>query len=291
MEKYRSIISKLEDWAEQKVLSIKSVGNDGGISKVELITFKNEASYFLKTGSSTVDVFEKEARGLSELKKAKAIRVPKVFYVDHDCLLLEEIHRGRQSSDFFSNFGRQLARMHQYGALRFGFPQDNYIGRTPQINICNKFEAENWCDFYYNKRLLYQYKLAESKGIVGPELKKGFILLENRIEEILEGSEEKPSLLHGDLWSGNFLCDLQSQPCLFDPAVYYGHREAELAMTRLFGGFDASFYSSYQNAYPLPEGFDYRQNIYMLYHVLNHLNIFGDRYYGQAVELLNFYFD
>ncbi|MRT93601.1 fructosamine kinase family protein [Ancylomarina sp. 16SWW S1-10-2] len=291
MEKYRTIISKLEDWAGQKVLSTKTKGGDDGISKVDLLTFEKGNTCFLKTGNCAVDVFEKEAKGLHELRKAKAIRVPEVLYVDQDCLLLEEIHIGWQSPDFFSNFGRQLARMHQYGALRFGFPQDNYIGSTPQINVCNKFEAENWCDFFYNKRLLYQYKLAESKGLVGPELKKGFILLENRIEEILEGSEEKPALLHGDLWAGNFLCDSHSQPCVFDPAVYYGHREAELAMTRLFGGFDASFYSSYQRTYPLPEGYDYRQNIYMLYHVLNHLNLFGDKYYGQAVKLLDFYFD
>tara|TARA_R110001583_G_scaffold99969_1_gene245569 strand:+ start:5732 stop:6604 length:873 start_codon:yes stop_codon:yes gene_type:complete len=290
MENYRAIISKVEDWAGQKVLSSKSISG-GCISKAELLTFEKGSTCFMKTRCSAADVFEKEAKGLHELKKSGAIRVPEVLYLDQDCLLLEPIHIGEQSPEFFSNFGRKLARLHQYGALRFGFPQDNYIGNTPQINTCNKLEAENWCDFYYNKRLLYQYKLAESKGIVGPELKNGFILLENRIEEILESSEEKPALLHGDLWSGNFLCDSQSQPCLIDPAVYYGHREAELAMTRLFGGFDASFYSSYQKTYPLPEGYDYRQNIYMLYHVLNHLNLFGNNYYGQAVKLLWSYLD
>ena len=290
MENYRTIISKVEDWAGQKVMSTKSVGG-GCISKAEMLTFEKGNTCFIKTRCSSADVFEKEAKGLHELKKANAIRVPEVLFVDEDCLLLEQIHLGEQNPEFFSNFGRQLARLHQYGALRFGFPQNNYIGNTPQINTCNKLEAENWCDFYYNKRLLHQYKLAEENGLVGPELKNGFILLENRIEEILEGSEEKPALLHGDLWSGNFLCDERSQPCLIDPAVYYGHREAELAMTRLFGGFDDSFYSSYQKTYPLPEGYDYRENIYMLYHVLNHLNSFGNNYYGQAVRLLWSYLD
>ncbi|RZT96059.1 fructosamine-3-kinase [Ancylomarina subtilis] len=290
MENNRSIISKVEDWAGQKVVSARPVGG-GCISKSELLTFEKGSTCFIKTACSASDVFEKEAKGLQELKKAGCIRVPEVLFVDKDCLLLEQIHIGEQGSDFFSNFGRQLARLHQYGALRFGFPQDNYIGATPQINTCNKVEAENWCDFYYNKRLLYQYKLAEEKGLAGEELKNGFILLENRIEEILEGSEEKPALLHGDLWSGNFLCDSQSKACLIDPAVYYGHREAELAMTRLFGGFHASFYSAYQKSYPLPQGYDYRQNIYMLYHVLNHLNLFGTSYYGQAVKLLWSYLD
>lgn len=290
MENYRTIISKVEDWAGQKVLSTKSIGG-GCISKAELLTFEKGNTCFMKTTCSAPDVFEKEAKGLLEIRKASCIRVPDVLFVDQDCLLLEQIHIGEQGFDFFTNFGRQLARLHQYGALRFGFPQDNYIGNTPQINTCNKVEAVSWCDFYYNKRLLYQYKLAEEKGLVGPELKNGFILLENRIEEILEGSEEKPALLHGDLWSGNFLCDSQSQVCLIDPAVYYGHREAEMAMTRLFGGFDSSFYSSYQKTYPLPEGYDYRQNIYMLYHVLNHLNLFGNNYYGQAVKLLWSYLD
>lgn len=290
MENYRTIISKVEDWAGQKVMSTKSIGG-GCISKAEMLTFEKGESCFMKTRCSAADVFGKEAKGLQELKKANTIRVPEVLFVDQDCLLLEQIHIGEQAPEFFSNFGRQLARLHQYGALRFGFPQDNYIGNSPQMNTCNKLEAENWCDFYYNKRLLYQYKLAEENGLVGPELKNGFILLENRIEEILEGSEEKPALLHGDLWSGNFLCDEQSQACLIDPAVYYGHREAEMAMTHLFGGFDTSFYSSYQKTYPLPEGYDYRQNIYMLYHVLNHLNSFGKNYYGQAVKLLWSYLD
>lgn len=290
MENYSTIISKVEDWAGQKVLSTKPIGG-GCISKAEFLSFEDGSTCFMKTSHTAPDVFEKEAKGLQELRKAGCIRVPKVLFFDQDCLLLERIQQGEPAFDFFTNFGRQLARLHQYGALRFGFPQNNYLGSTPQINTANKVEAENWCDFYYNKRLLYQYKLAEEKGLIGPELKNGFILLENRIEEILEGSEEKPALLHGDLWSGNFLCDSKSQACLIDPAVYYGHREAEMAMTRLFGGFDQAFYSSYQKTYPLPEGYDYRQNIYMLYHVLNHLNIFGNNYYGQAVRLLWYYLD
>lgn len=290
MEKARAIKLKIEDWAGKKVVRSKAL-TGGCVSDAQLLTFEDASTCFMKTACAYPDAFQQEAKGLQELKKANCIRIPEVLYVDQDCLLLEEIKLGEQSDHFFADFGRQLARLHQYGALRFGFPQNNYIGNTPQVNVCNHLEATNWCDFYYNKRLLYQYKLAEEKRLVGPELKNGFILLENRIEEILEGSEEKPALLHGDLWSGNFLCDHQSQACLIDPAVYYGHREAELAMTRLFGGFSTHFYSSYQKTYPLPEGYDYRQNIYMLYHVLNHLNLFGRSYYGQAVKLLWSYLD
>ena len=120
-------------------------------------------------------------------------------------------------------------------------------------------------------------------------MKEGINELGNKIEEILSGSEEKPALLHGDLWSGNYMPDENGNACLIDPAVYYGHREADLAMTKLFGGFDSNFYSAYNEAYPLKDGWRYRENIYKLYHVLNHLNLFGWGYYSQAISLIKSY--
>ena len=279
------IISKIEDWAGKKITSYKSISG-GSIASTDQIQFEDGTSCFLKTGAKQPDAFLKEANGLKEIRKADCIRVPEVLFVDEEFLLLEFIEQGRKDKDFFTCFGTQLANLHMKSASKFGFKEDNYIGATPQLNIPNKIEATSWSDFYYNKRLLFQYKLAEQNKLVGNELKNGFLLLENRIEEILEGSEEKPALLHGDLWGGNFLCDKRSNPVLIDPAVYYGHREAELAMTKLFGGFTNQFYHSYRKTKPLPQGYDHRENIYLLYHVLNHLNLFGSSYYGQAVRLV-----
>ncbi|MDE5416670.1 fructosamine kinase family protein [Labilibaculum sp. DW002] len=279
------VFSKIEDLIGQKITGFKSISG-GSIATSNQIRFEDGKYAFLKTNPYDDTMFFKEANGLKEIHKTECIRAPKVLLVDSDLLLLEFIEEGRKDKDFFSRFGFQMANLHRKTSSKFGFKENNFIGATPQTNIAIKTEATNWCDFYYNKRLLYQYELAESNGLVGNELKNGFLILESRIEEILEGSEEKPSLLHGDLWSGNFLCDQQSNPCIMDPAVYYGHREADLAMTKLFGGFPDEFYRAYQKENPLPQGFDYRENIYLLYHVLNHLNLFGNSYYGQAVRLV-----
>ncbi|MBI9058696.1 MAG: fructosamine kinase family protein [Labilibaculum sp.] len=279
------VFSKIEDLIGQKITGFKSISG-GSIATSNQIRFEDGKYAFLKTDPYDDTMFFKEANGLKEIHKTECIRAPKVLLVDSDLLLLEFIEEGRKDKDFFSRFGFQMANLHRKTSSKFGFKENNFIGATPQTNIAIKTEATNWCDFYYNKRLLYQYELAESNGLVGNELKNGFLILESRIEEILEGSEEKPSLLHGDLWSGNFLCDQQSNPCIMDPAVYYGHREADLAMTKLFGGFPDEFYRAYQKENPLPQGFDYRENIYLLYHVLNHLNLFGNSYYGQAVRLV-----
>ncbi len=279
------VFSKIEDLIGQKITGFKSISG-GSIATSNQIRFEDGKYAFLKTDPYDDTMFFKEANGLKEIHKAGCIRVPKVLLVNSELLLLEFVEEGRKDKDFFSRFGFQMANLHRKTSSKFGFKENNFIGATPQTNIAIKTEATNWCDFYYNKRLLYQYELAESNGLVGNELKNGFLILESRIEEILEGSEEKPSLLHGDLWSGNFLCDQQSNPCIMDPAVYYGHREADLAMTKLFGGFPDEFYRAYQKENPLPQGFDYRENIYLLYHVLNHLNLFGNSYYGQAVRLV-----
>ena len=182
--------------------------------------------------------------------------------------------------------------MHSYINTRekyFGFYEDNYIGSTSQINIADECEKLDWTKFYFNKRLKFQFDLAEKKGCGGEELRKAFSKLENKFVDILKSNDEKPSLLHGDLWSGNYITDENGKACLIDPAVYYGHREADLAMTKLFGGFDSSFYAAYNEEYPLDDGYLYRENVYKLYHILNHLNLFGVGYYQQAVSLIKFY--
>ena len=132
-------------------------------------------------------------------------------------------------------------------------------------------------------------KLAEANGYGSAELSSTFSKLEDNFDIILNGSEEAPTLLHGDLWGGNYMVDSEGMPVLIDPAVYYGHREADLAMTQIFGGFSPEFYRAYHQEYPLKAGWEYRQNIYKLYHILNHLNLFGSGYYGQAIQLMKYY--
>jgi fructosamine-3-kinase len=231
-----------------------------------------------------------EASGLQELAKANVIRVPQVFLAEESFILMEDIRSGAKKNHFFESFGRKFAQLHQYHSESFGFYEDNFIGSTPQKNITRDEEAINWTSFFMNNRLLFQFRLAEQNGYATDKLRRGFHLLEEKIEDILKGSEEKPSLLHGDLWGGNYLCDESGEPVLIDPAVYYGHREADLAMTRLFGGFSPEFYQTYREEYPLPFGWDYRENLYLLYHVMNHLNLFGRSYYAQAERLLWAYF-
>jgi fructosamine-3-kinase len=136
---------------------------------------------------------------------------------------------------------------------------------------------------------LFQLQLAENFDNSTPELRKGISKLEDKLEDIIGNSKEKPSLLHGDLWGGNFMIDEKGSAVLIDPAVYYGHREADLGMTKLFGGFSSEFHKSYNEIFPLEDGYEYRENIYKLYHVLNHLNLFGGGYYSQAISLIKFY--
>ena len=286
----REIIKlKIESVINDKIASQRPVSG-GCINDAKIITTKSGKSYFVKTNSnSNKDMFLKEANGLRELAKANVIRVPNVIYADNDFIIIENIIPSSKNKLFWEYFGRDFARLHKFTSKSFGFYEDNYIGSTPQLNIANQIESVNWIDFYFNKRLLFQYKLAENNGYAGEELRKVFFQLESKISSILKDCDAKPSLLHGDLWSGNFLTDETGNACLIDPAVYYGHREADLAMTKLFGGFDASFYSAYNEEYRLDDGYEYRENIYKLYHVLNHLNLFGSGYYHQAVSLIKYY--
>lgn len=278
------ICDLIEKETNDQVIKTSLVGG-GCISNSERLLMKSGRIFFLKSGRSG-NLFFCEANGLEELRKAQKIRVPSVILADKDFILLENISIGVHGNFFFRIFGQQLAQLHQLSFNYFGFYEDNFVGSSPQKNIPEERESKNWTDFYLNKRLLFQLYLAEKNGYATDKLRKGFHLLENKIGDILSGSEENPSLVHGDLWSGNFLSDQYGNPVLIDPAVYYGHREADLAMTKLFGGFPQTFYEAYEKEYPLKDGFLYRQNLYMLYHVLNHLNLFGRVYYLQAEKLL-----
>jgi len=283
-----TIRNKIEEKSGTKIKSVSSVSG-GCISSAYRITDENGNNYFLKCNPSPKDLFIKESNGLTELKKADLIRVPEVIDSNEEFLLTEFIASGSRSKNFFENFGRSFAQLHKYTGKKFGFYENNYIGSNPQLNMPDESEENDWVAFYFNKRILFQFKLAEKNGYAKKELIEGISFLEKNIHKIIGDSLEPPSLLHGDLWGGNYIIDENGNACLIDPAVYYGNREADLAMTKLFGGFSNEFYISYNDSYPLKEGYEYRENLYKLYHVLNHLNIFGTSYYSHVISLIKYY--
>jgi len=279
-------MKNLENILNEKVVSACSIGG-GCIANSKRIITSSGKEYFVKSYTANKSsILGNEANGLRELKKANAIRIPEVIYNDDDFLIIEFIDEGMKSKDFFIRFGKQFAELHKTKAEKFGFFENNFIGSNPQINLP---QSSNWSEFYWENRLLFQFRLAEKNGYVDESFRKIFSDFEKVYHTLLSGSEEEPALLHGDLWSGNFLIDEDDNPVLIDPAVYYGHREADLAMTRLFGGFDRDFYTSYNETYPLRLGWEERVDIYKLYHILNHLNLFGTGYLSQSISIMKKY--
>ena len=283
------IKKEIEERLDSTINDAKDLSG-GCISNAYKIIMESGKKFLLKVNNDApADMFATEAHGLNELQKANAVKVPGAKIFSENYIVTEFIETGRKPGSFFRDFGQQFARLHRYKGSEFGFYEDNYIGSNPQKNLTDGNENKNWTEFYFNKRLLFQLMLCEKNGYATKELKKNFGQLEDKITEILTGSEEEPTLLHGDLWSGNYMVDDEGNPCIIDPAVYYGHREADLGMTKLFGGYPEEFYKSYNESFPLKEGWEYRENIYKLYHVLNHLNLFGRGYYAHALSLIRFY--
>lgn len=224
-----------------------------------------------------------EGEGLQEL--SKAIAVPKVIEVTSGYLLLEWIEPSSGSNENAYDFGKKLASLHKTTNDYYGFEFDNFLGYTPQRNTPNK----SWLEFFWNDRLMYQVELVYKKHKLNSDLKNAIFTFDNRYEEFIGPSIEQPSLIHGDLWSGNYLFNSEGKAYLIDPAAYYGHRELELSMTKLFGGFSSSFYEGYNAQWPLKEGSEERIDFYQVYHLLNHLNLFGMSYYNQALNLIRKY--
>jgi len=277
----KNIHHQLETKLEAKIITTDSVGG-GCIADCSVLTFENGRKAFLKQVSQFDDMFDREAEGLKAIEKTQTIRTPKVLAHAPHSLALEYIEQSQANNEFWKSFGLQLAQMHKIEQEFFGFAHDNYIGLTPQENP----KTDNWIEFYRDHRLGYQIDLAYQKGY---DLRAPFRKLSERLPDLLSESLEPPCLIHGDLWSGNYLCSAEGQAVLIDPAAYYGHREAELAMTKLFGGFNPLFYQAYQDEYPLKPGWEQRENLYKLYHVLNHLNLFGSAYLGQSQQLIQSY--
>lgn len=245
----------------------------------------DRGDFFLKYNQPReYDNFCAEQDGLAELKQAGKLTVPKTIGAGqadaHAFLLMEFIAGAPRKRDFWTQFGERLAEMHRKIRARYGWSRDNFIGRLPQKNE----ERENWVDFFVEMRLEPQLQLAGQNGYADAELRKQFEALYLRLPELIP--DEPASLLHGDLWSGNFMVGNEGEAVLVDPAVYYGHREMEIAFTRMFGGFAPEFYAAYQAAWPLQNGWETRIDLMNLYPLTVHLNLFGRSYLPEIRSVL-----
>jgi fructosamine-3-kinase len=246
----------------------------------------SRGDFFLKWNSAEKfpGMFLAESKGLALLRSADAIHIPRVIHAgtagQFQYLVLEFIGNGPLAQDYWAKFGSGLAAIHKNTSLHFGLDHNNYVGSLLQYND----RHSSWPDFFILQRLQPQIQIAfDDKKIDNSVLKK-FERFYSRLPSLL--TEEVPALLHGDLWSGNLLVDANGAPCLIDPAVYFGHREADLAMTQLFGGIDRSFLTSYDEIFPFVSGYPERFDIYNLYPLLVHLNLFGGGYESQVTAIV-----
>ncbi len=253
----------------------------GCINQGAQIETETGKRFFLKTNThNPADMFAQERRGLEVLKAPGAPYVPQAYLHGPDFLLLEDLDPAAPQRDYWETFGRQLAALHKYTHPYFGFDQDNYIGSTPQPN---PWVADGYV-FFGEHRLLFQARLARQRGLLDHAGLQDVKTLVARLPGLIP--EQPASLIHGDLWSGNAITNSEGQPALIDPAVHYGWAEAELAMTGLFGAFPDTFYRAYQQENPLAPGYEDRFPLYNLYHLLNHLNLFGLGYRSQVNRIL-----
>lgn len=244
----------------------------------------SQQTYFVKVNQAAqLAMFAAEAAGLDEMLASQTIRVPKPICwgtaAGSAYLVLEWLELSHDSGSSWEAMGHKLAALHQTTSRKgFGWQVNNTIGSTVQINDWTM----NWTNFWTEHRLGYQFKLAAQRGGIFSDQ----IRLLNAIPKLLAGRDPQPSLVHGDLWSGNAAITQAGEPVIFDPATYYGDREVDLAMTELFGGFPANFYRGYNAAFPLESGYSQRKTLYNLYHTLNHFNLFGGSYAAQANRMI-----
>ena len=285
MKRWQSIIQHIEETTGQTFTAMKQqVIAGGSINNAFVITGDCGEQYFVKTNrAGQSSMFEAEARGLRALASSHAIRVPEPVCFGDDgtqsYIVVEYLNLTGLANQ--SELGEQLAAMHRVQADQFGWDIDNTIGVTQQLN--NKMD--NWVEFWRNQRLGFQLQLAADNGYGGELQSLGERLLLD-MPKLFTDRVIKPSMLHGDLWGGNVAGLSDGTPVIYDPAFYYGDREADLAMTYVFGGFTADFYASYQSAYPLDDGFAVRKVFYNTYHIINHLNMFGGGYHEQSINML-----
>jgi fructosamine-3-kinase len=283
------ITGDLRSALEASVGPIRSITPVGGGDINEAARVETQdARYFVKWNfRPRPRMFEAEALGLNLLASAGALHIPRVIAVIEQpaALVLDWIDLGSNKMASAEALGRGLARQHRSTAQTYGLDHDNYIGSNPQHNA----PARSWIEFYRDQRLGVQRDLAQRNGILTPDRARRLGRVMDHLAQWIDDRRVVPSLLHGDLWGGNYLIDAQGQPVLIDPAVYYGDREAEIAFTELFGGFGARFYAAYDEAWPLDRGYADRRDLYNLYHLLNHLNLFGEGYGGSVDAILRRY--
>lgn len=285
-----------EDWinainaalnTSAQILRVGIVGG-GSINDARKIE-TSEGVFFAKLNDAGLfpGMFEAEMDGLLFLQKHCAFNIPKPTATgrtgDIQWIVMEYIVAAAKSETYWEDFGIQLAHLHQQSAPTFGYDKSNYLGSLPQLNTPNA----SWPEFFVEQRIRPQLKLAVEKEEISGEMQRLLEKLCSRPERYF--SVEKPAALHGDLWTGNFSTDPSGNATIFDPAVYYGHREMDLAMSRLFGSFDHRFYLAYHDTYPLEPGWEERVHIANLYPLLAHLNIFGGSYSGQIMSILRRY--
>ncbi len=268
----------------------------GDINQAYRLSLADGRHVFLKANrKENAPFFAAEAAGLAAIASTGEIGTPQVFCSGEDCgelggafLLMEFLEQKKPRTDFWEMFGHQLAGMHQAGTEglapggAFGFFEDNFIGASRQVNTPHK----SWVSFFRDCRLKPQFQQAARYFSAREQQEAGRLL--ERLDGILE-EPERPSLLHGDLWSGNFLAGADGRAWLIDPAAYVGHAEADLAMTELFGGFPQRFYDAYREVSPISAGYPKRRDVYNLYHLLNHLNLFGSVYLAEVKRTIQKY--
>lgn len=263
----------------------------GDINQAARVTLYDGEALFLKWNrAAPADFFESEAHGLRTLAAAGAIRVPAVLAVGSSPAFLalewiEAAHGAFDRDRFAERFGQAMAALHRHTAPEHGLERDNYIGSIPQINT----PSPSWVAFYRDRRIGMQMQFARERGRLPREREELLTQLQARLETLLDDDAMPPALTHGDLWGGNYMLAPGGEPALIDPAVYYGHRETDLAMTELFGGFPPRFYAAYHEAYPLDPGYEERRELYQLYHILNHMNLFGGGYGSRADSIARRY--
>jgi fructosamine-3-kinase len=246
----------------------------------------NEGPFFMKFNSASryPGMFEKEAKGLKLLTATKEIKVPEVILSgqskDDIFLVLEYIEPTPKKHFFWKDFGRSLARMHRHSSKKFGLDHNNYMGAIPQSNR----HHNTWPEFFAMERLEPMVHMARDNGYFSRNTVSAFERLFMRLGQIFP--EEPPALIHGDLWTGNHMVDREGNACIIDPAVHYGHREMDIAMSRLFGSFAAEFYEAYHTEYPLENGWIERVDVCNLYPLLVHVNLFGEGYVGSVERIV-----